>query len=216
MFECFLFFSYCTRFPTCVFEEIKCRQLDADSLRLCTITLFFFLSRYCVWCSGVHERLLERLLLCEWRSRARSGISELEQVRERVSTFRRPQLSGGRRVWGECNLERKRKLLNWLKCPLDETPKIDERAENPSAAFGGFAWEPKSNGKDPGHCWVVIDKKCLRLNNVGSREQRCALVLAGRSCKVEFNSDSYTTAKQAVPYWWSANTPSPSRPAACT
>lgn len=113
-------------------------------------------------------------------------------------------------------VERKRKLLNWLKCPLDETAKIDELAENPSAAFGKFAWEPKSNNGHLGHCWVVIDKKCLRLNNMVRREQHCALVLAGGSCKVEFNSDSYPTAKKAVPYWWSANTPSRTRPAACT
>lgn len=95
--------------------------------------------------------------------------------------------------------------LNCLKRSLDVQLKIDEWAVNPSAASGGFAWGPKSNGNNPRHCWVVIDKKKkkknLRLNNMGSREQRCALVLAGRICKVEFNSDSYKTAKQVVPYW---------------
>lgn len=78
---------------------------------------FFFFSRYCVWCSGVHERLLERLLLCEWRSRARSGISELEQVRERVSTFRRPQLSGGGEGVGGVQLRAQEKTLELTEMP---------------------------------------------------------------------------------------------------
>lgn len=197
-------------------KKKNCYQRDVDSLRLCSIRLLFRL--VIVSASlGCMSALLKGFF---------SSIAEVErdlgfQSWSKWGSQCRLSEDLNCRMVGGCGesatkVERKRKLLNWLICPLDETPKIDELAKNPSMAFSEFAWQPKTDNGHLGHCWVVIDKKCLQLNNMVRREQHCALVLAGGGCKVEFNSDSCPTAKKAVPYWWSANTPSRTHPAACT
>lgn len=204
------------QFYTGVLKKKKCYQRDADSLRLCSIRLLFCLVIVSAPL-GCMSALLKGFFCAIAEVERDLGFQSWSKPGSqcRLSEDLNCLVVGGC-VRSATKMECKRKLLNWLKCPLDETPKIDELAENPLVAFSEFARETESNNGHLGHCWVVIDKKCLRLSNMVRWEQNCALVLADSSCKVEFNSDSYPTAKKAVPYWWCANTPSRTRPAACT